>query len=453
MSKLIIFDLDGVLLEAKQIHFETLNKALLSNINYSISWEDHLKVFDGLKTYDKLNLLYSKGFSIDEKTRDKIFFEKQKYTLDALLELKENQKLKEILVNLKSNGFFLACCSNSIKQTIELSLQNLGIIEYFDYIISNEDVKFAKPHPEMYWKAMSFFGVNPDKTVIVEDSPTGLKAAYNSGAKVLRVKNSEDFDFQKILNTYYSTSKTKERWVDKKMNVIIPMAGLGSRFSQAGYTFPKPLIEVHGKPMIQIVIENLGLTANYIYVVQKSHRIKYNLDAMLSLITPGCQIVEVDGVTEGAACTILLAEQLINNVDQLVIANSDQYIEWNSLDFFYKMNEQDLDGGIVSFNSTHPKWSYVKLDEHDFVVEVAEKKPISDIATVGIYYWKHGKDFVKYAKQMISKNIRVNEEFYVCPVYNEAILENKKIKTFNVDKMWGIGTPEDLKYFVDNYKL
>ncbi len=453
MSKLIIFDLDGVLLEAKQIHFETLNKALLNNINYSISWEDHLKVFDGLKTYDKLNLLYSKGFSIDEKTRNKIFFEKQKYTLDALLELKENQKLKEILVNLKNNSFFLACCSNSIKQTIELSLQKLGIIEYFDFIISNEDVKFAKPHPEMYWNAMSFFGVNPDETLIVEDSPTGLKAAYNSGAKVLRVKNSEDFDFQKILNTYYSTSKTKERWVDKKMNVIIPMAGLGSRFSQAGYTFPKPLIEVHGKPMIQIVIENLGLTANYIYVVQKSHRIKYNLDAMLSLITPGCQIVEVDGVTEGAACTILLAEQLINNDDPLVIANSDQYIEWNSLDFFYKMNEQDLDGGIVSFNSTHPKWSYVKLDEHDFVVEVAEKKPISDIATVGIYYWKHGKDFVKYAKQMIFKNIRVNEEFYVCPVYNEAIIENKKIKTFNVDKMWGIGTPEDLKYFVDNYKL
>jgi dTDP-glucose pyrophosphorylase len=305
----------------------------------------------------------------------------------------------------------------------------------------------------MYWKAMSFFGINPDETVIVEDSPTGLKAAYNSGAKVLRVKNSEDFDLQKILNTYYSTSKTKERWVDKKMNVIIPMAGLGSRFTQAGYTFPKPLIEVHGKPMIQIVIENLGLTANYIYVVQKSHRIKYNLDAMLSLITPGCQIVEVNGVTEGAACTILLAEKLINNDNPLVIANSDQYIEWNSLEFFYKMNEQDLDGGIVSFNSTHPKWSYVKLDEHDFVVEVAEKKPISDIATVGIYFWKHGKDFVKYAKQMISKNIRVNEEFYVCPVYNEAIIENKKIKTFNVEKMWGIGTPEDLKYFVDNYKF
>jgi dTDP-glucose pyrophosphorylase len=212
------------------------------------------------------------------------------------------------------------------------------------------------------------------------------------------------------------------------------------------------LIEVHGKPMIQVVVENLAVDANYIFVVQKSHREKYNLDSMLSLICPGCKVVEVNSVTEGAACTVLLAKDFIDNDEPLVIANSDQFIEWNSLEFFYKMNEQNLDAGIVSFRATHPKWSYARVDDNGFVTEVAEKNPISDIATVGIYYWKHGKDFVKYAESMISKDIRVNNEFYVCPVFNEALLSGLKIKTFDVPKMWGIGTPEDLNYFLENYK-
>ena len=116
------------------------------------------------------------------------------------------------------------------------------------------------------------------------------------------------------------------------------------------------------------------------------------------------------------------------------------------------MNEQNLDAGIVSFRATHPKWSYAKVDDCGFVTEVAEKNPISDIATVGVYYWKQGKDFVKYAESMILKDIRVNNEFYVCPVFNEAISDGLKIKTFDVPKMWGIGTPEDLNYFLENYK-
>jgi dTDP-glucose pyrophosphorylase len=243
------------------------------------------------------------------------------------------------------------------------------------------------------------------------------------------------------------------KWADKKLNVLIPMAGAGSRFQKAGYTFPKPLIEVNGTPMIQVVVENLNIDANYIYVVQKSHREKYNLDIMLNLITPNCKIVEVDGVTDGAACTALLAKEYINNEDPLFFANSDQYAIWDSNEFFYKMNETGCDGGIVTFTSTHPKWSFARIDSGGFIAEVAEKKPISDRATVGFYYWKKGSDFVKYAEQMISKNVRVNNEFYVCPVYNEAINEGKKIKEFGIEKMYGLGTPEDLNFFTEALKL
>tara|TARA_R110000823_G_scaffold224841_5_gene352746 strand:- start:811 stop:1530 length:720 start_codon:yes stop_codon:yes gene_type:complete len=236
------------------------------------------------------------------------------------------------------------------------------------------------------------------------------------------------------------------------MNVLIPMAGAGSRFEKAGYTFPKPLIEVNGKPMIQMVTENLNIDAKHTYIVQKSHYEKYHLKYLLNLISPDCNIVQVDGITEGAACTSLLAKEFINNNEPLVIANSDQYVDWDSNEFIHSMVVDDVDGGILSFEATHPKWSYVKLDDDGFVCEVAEKTPISNIATVGIYYWKHGRDYVKYAEDMIAKDIRFNNEFYVCPVYNQAIEDNKKIKILGIEKMWGLGTPEDLDYFSNNYE-
>ena len=155
-------------------------------------------------------------------------------------------------------------------------------------------------------------------------------------------------------------------------------------------------------------------------------------------------------MTEGAACTTLLSKSVINNDQPLLIANSDQYVDWNTSEFLYKMQEQDADAGILTFKSTHPKWSFVKTNSNGDVIEVAEKKPISDTATVGIYYWKKGSDYVKYAEKMIEKNIRHNGEFYVCPVFNEAILDGKKIKTFDIEKMWGLGTPEDLQIFLQN---
>ena len=191
-------------------------------------------------------------------------------------------------------------------------------------------------------------------------------------------------------------SKTP-KWSDKKLTVLIPMAGAGSRFEKAGYTFPKPLIDVNGKPMIQTIVDNLNMDAKFVFIVQKEHNKKYNLKSLLGLIAPDCEIVEIDGITNGAACTTLLAKEFINNENPLVIANSDQIVEWNSNEFMYKMNETECDGGIVTFISTHPKWSFAKVNENGLVVEVAEKNPISNIATVGIYFWKHGSDYVKYA--------------------------------------------------------
>jgi HAD superfamily hydrolase (TIGR01509 family) len=452
MTKLIVFDLDGVLVEAKNIHFDALNDAL--GKEYEISWAEHLSTYDGLKTNQKLEMLTERR-GLPTELHKEVWDKKQKYTLQMLKELKPNQTLQSVMSALSEDGYKLAVCSNSIRKTVLTVLSKLGIMEYMDLIISNEDVKNSKPHPEMYWKAISMMSCLPEETLIVEDSPYGLLAASRSKSHVLRVRNPQEVTyaniFKKLTEIQMGKIETTPKWVDKKLNVLIPMAGAGSRFQTAGYTFPKPLIDVEGKPMIQVVVENLNIDANYIYVVQKAHREQYNLDTLLNLITPGCKVVEVDGLTEGAACTALLAKEFIDSDSPLFFANSDQFVEWDSNEFFYKMNENDCDGGIPTFKATHPKWSFAKLDDDGFVTEVQEKNPISDLATIGFYYWKRGSDFVKYAEEMIQQDIRVNGEFYVCPVYNNAIKAGLKVRTFDVPKMWGLGTPEDLKHYLEHY--
>jgi HAD superfamily hydrolase (TIGR01509 family) len=425
-KKLIIFDLDGVLVSTKDLHYEALNSALNEvDSKYVISRQDHLKTFDGLKSSEKLDML-TKDRGLPQELHSQIWNRKQELTIQQLQHIKPDQFIKMTLRELRRRGYKLACCSNAIRRSVLTILSKLDLIEQLDLIISNEDVKQGKPHPEMYWKAMSIMGVLPEETLIVEDSPAGLLAASRSRADVLRVDTPKDVNIKNIAEKLNIKKMGKvPKWQGGKLNVLIPMAGAGSRFQAAGYTFPKPLIEVKGKPMIQVVVENLNIEANFIYVVQKEHREKYNLDTLLNLITPGCKIVETDGMTEGAACTALLAKEYIDVDAPLFFANSDQFVEWDSNEFLYKMNETNADGGIVSFKATHPKWSFAKVDENGLVTEVAEKNPISDIATVGYYYWKHGSDFVKYAEQMIEKNIRVNNEFYVCPVFNEAIADCK----------------------------
>lgn len=235
-----------------------------------------------------------------------------------------------------------------------------------------------------------------------------------------------------------------------KYNILIPMGGKGSRFKKHNYTFPKPLIEVHGKPMIQKVIENLNIPGHYIYLVSKEDYNQYALNYLLPLITPNCDIVVIQEFQPGAAAACLLAQEYIDNDQSLIIANSDQIFEMHNPLWYQNIAQNNTDGIIITFDSIHPKNSFARIDNNGFVVEVAEKTPISHLATSGIYCWTKGSDFLKYTQQMIKKNIRINGEFYVCPVYNEAILDGKKIITMPSKKHWPIGTPEDLNYYLEH---
>ena len=454
-SKLVIFDLDGVLIDSRELHFHALNAALMEQgLEYVITKEEHLSTYDGLPTKVKMKFLTEKK-GLPVSLYDQIWKDKQDATIKLLNNLQKDDKLIEMFRSLKDHDFRIAVASNSIRNTVKITLLRLGILEYTDYFQSNEDVARNKPYPEMYWNCMIACNAIPATTVIIEDSHIGRQGAIDSGAKLLPVEDAHDLTWEKVekvvLDMKNETQK-KIPWRDSKLNVLIPMAGAGSRFAAAGYTFPKPLIEVGNRPMIQVVVENLNIEANYHFIVQREHYEKYNLKYLLNLIAPGCNIVQVEGMTEGAACTTLLAQEFIDNDQPLLIANSDQFLEWNSNEVMYAFNADEIDAGILTFKASHPKWSYAKLDKHGFVSEVAEKKVISNHATVGVYFWKRGSDYVKYARRMIEKDIRTNGEFYVCPVFNEAIEDGKKIRVKQIPRMWGTGTPEDLNYFLDHYK-
>jgi len=453
MTKLVIFDLDGVLIDSKDYHYHALNQAL--GEEFAISREDHVSIYDGLPTSRKLELL-TQNKELPVELYEQIWNKKQELTLKIFSEsVSKDYELMGYFQQLVDAGYKIAVASNSIRNSVKIILLRLGLLEFVDVYVSNEDVVRNKPFPEMYWKCMTTLGALPNDTVIIEDSHIGRQGALDSKCHLIPVENRKDFNQSKVdrIKKILNGTKKKIAWESKTMNVLIPMAGRGSRFASQGYTFPKPLIEVKGKPMIQVVVENLNVKANYTFIVQKEHYEKYSLNYLLPLIAPDCNIVQVDGITEGAACTTLLAKEFIDNDEPLIMANSDQFVEWDSNETLYAFQNDGIDGGIITFPATHPKWSYAKLGDDGYVSEVAEKKPISEHATVGIYYWKKGSDYVKYAEQMIDKDIRTNNEFYVCPVFNEAIQDGKKIRIKDIQKngMWGIGTPEDLSYFLENY--
>jgi NDP-sugar pyrophosphorylase family protein len=241
--------------------------------------------------------------------------------------------------------------------------------------------------------------------------------------------------------------------MSESLNIVIPMAGRGSRFSSAGYAQPKPLIPIFGKTLIELVIDNLrpACPHHFIFVCQREHLEAHNLRSILRRAAPNSTTLEINQVTEGAACTVLLARSLINTRQPLMVANCDQFVTTPIDLYLQQLDDRKLDGLIMTMTGSDPKWSFAKTDPKGRVTEVAEKRAISNQATVGIYNFKFGELFVSSAERMISKNLRVNNEFYVAPVYNELVSDGGHVGIYNVgqerDGMFGLGVPEDLEYF------
>ncbi len=237
------------------------------------------------------------------------------------------------------------------------------------------------------------------------------------------------------------------------INIVIPMAGRGSRFAEKGFTLPKPMIDLGGRPMIQWVVDNLRPRQphRFIFLCLKEHLDRFaDMRAMLTRIAGDCEIVEVAAVTQGAACTVLLAKEFIDHDAPLMIANSDQFVDIDVNEYLGNGERGNADGFIMTFRASDPKWSYCRM-EGPLVKEVVEKKVISDIATVGVYNFRQGRRFVEATERMIDRNLRVNGEFYVAPVYNLMIEAGARITISEIPPegtgMHGIGTPDDYHRF------
>lgn len=232
------------------------------------------------------------------------------------------------------------------------------------------------------------------------------------------------------------------------VNVIIPAAGDGSRFAKAGWKRPKPFIDVDGKPMLSHVIRNVVPEGSKATLLLRKNHMEDQPDIVANFEKSGVGIIPVKELTEGTASTVLLARRVFNNDAPMMVANSDQLVDFDVADYVRDCLDRALDGSILVFRDQKrdPKWSFAKVNEEGLVVEVAEKKPISDLATVGIYLFTRGKDFIASAIDMIVRNDRVNNEFYTCPVYNYMIANGARIGVYEVqaEAMHGLGTPPDL---------
>jgi len=234
------------------------------------------------------------------------------------------------------------------------------------------------------------------------------------------------------------------------IHIVVPMGGEGKSFAERGYTFPKPLVEVAGHPLIELVVNNLTPSSahQFVFVCRQEHVQQFALGDVLRLVAPGCHVVTMGKPTKGALCSVLLGMEHLQHDDELLIANADQIVDLPIDRFLTTARNHAWDGAIMTFPNTHPKWSYVRTED-DLVVAVAEKQPISRNATVGLYYFRRSSDFVRAAERLIFKNASVSGEFYVAPVYNELVLAGQRVGIVPIDtaQMHGLGTPEEVERY------
>jgi HAD superfamily hydrolase (TIGR01509 family) len=412
----VIFDLDGVLCDTPDLHYQALNRALEACGHPPISRQRHSTELNGLSTRQKLEFLDI----IDPRVHPR----KQEETIRALRVL-PNPRLRTLITSLRAAHIKVGCASNCIRRSQLTALKQLDLLDLFDTTVCNEDVDHPKPAPDMYRLCMQRLGVSPDTTVIVEDSPIGVAAATAAGATVCVVTGPHDVTLERVLGL-------------RPLHLIIPMAGAGSRFAKAGYTNRKPFIDVRGECMIQHVHRNLGVPqqhTTFVTLDEDAHRV--------ACMFPKAKVVSIGShVTSGTATTVRLALDSLQHNGPVMVANSDQVVECDMGAFRIAM--QHADGGMLTFtvHDKDPKWSYAEVVNNE-VVRVAEKVPISTEATAGVYYWTDTDKLCESIDRLVAADDRHNGEFYLCPTFNHL---DGVIRTFPCT-MHGIGDPHDLDAF------
>jgi len=454
-----LFDLDGVLIDLCEFHRDVFIKMFNLYSDKPINEKFHINYLEALSTKEKLKKIkkYYPNAIFDSEL---IYIKKQEITIKELSKFKFTNNTYKALLWAKNNGIQIGVYTNSIRETLNLVLKQLNITELITYSLSNEDVEEPKPSSIGYIKLMKLMNAIPENTFIFEDSVYGLQAARGTGTNATIIKVVDSLDITPSFLEHCLLYKSRPTYLQENkkiaLRIVIPMAGLGSRFKKDGFIIQKPFLPmISDLQLWEEVIENLLPKDNIIRNNTEVHLIVRKEQLALFRSRPNVYVHSVPELTEGSACTVLTIRKIINDDIPLVIGNSDQYLEWDSDSFYNAAFHPDYDGAISTFYHPCPddlKWSYVSLYEDKTVQQVAEKKYLGPYATTGIYAWKKGSDYVKYAEEMILYNDRVNNEFYTAPVYNYAIKNQKRFRISNCNAFWGVGIPTDYITFINKFR-
>lgn len=435
---LVAFDLDGTLIDARDIHYRCFNSALSLADVQPISYDEHLRRFDGLPTSKKMEMLAVEG-RLERSAFQSVEAEKRRLTAREIVPRGPDARITSMLDSLKSDGHKVAVVSNARWETVNQVVASLLISP--DAVISNEDVVAPKPSPEGYLRAMVQCGVGPTETLVLEDAPAGKAAARASGARLVPVFDPADL-----------TAAELDRYIagGTSFDVVMPMAGEGRRFKEAGYVLPKPLIDVGGRPMIAVATETLGMPeARHIYLAGSSHLRDWATEPILRSLAAAVEVHAVGRLTDGAARTVMLARELIDHDRPVVVANSDQWIGWDADAGLHTMVCKRWDAAALYFEAPDMdrKWSYAELDG-DMVTRTAEKDPISTHALCGVFMYRRGRDLIRSIDSMMERGQKVNDEWYVAPSLNFL---GGRIGAIRAE-MRGLGTPTDLMAFLSSMR-
>lgn len=444
--KLIIFDLDGVLVDSKDMHYHTLNEAIRSTVGpkYEITLHEHHHIYDGLSTRQKLQLM-SRYKNLPPSTHDAIFQAKQERTMASIQQLPPAHRIRGELAQLKHAGFPIAVASNCIKASVKAFLEQLDLLDVVDAYYGNEDVAHPKPAPDLYQHVAKCFGVQPWECLVVEDSVKGFEAAIRAGVHLYKVKQSSDVHFQPLLDV-------TQQGFDPEVTIVIPLARPPQTFwldgpDQLPSEVPFGLMDLNGKPVWQWVLNSLrsepSLRRRWIFLVPESQRIKYALDSLLARLVDyePMKVIPVKHDQLGAVKTVLLAESELQNDRPLVIADGGHILGWVGL---ADALQRAKDGAVTVFSSKDPLNSYVQV-ENALLTKIQEKECISETACTGLYLWKRASDFLEDAKQVLEQKRLIHGQYYLSTVVDWGIRSRRQFVAVPVAACWSVRNAEEIR--------
>lgn len=457
--QLIVFDLDGVLVESKDLHYDALNEAIaqVAGADYIITRPEHETVYDGLSTNQKLRLMTIHK-DLPLAMHKPIWVKKQQLTDEMVRDqLKPDAELLAGLRALKAAGYPLAVASNCIKSSVHNILDSIGVLPIIDAYFSNEDVENAKPAPDIYRKACAAFGVSPQSTLVVEDSVKGFEACIRADCHLFKVDTPADVRAHAILDRVSAINQS-----NKPVTVVVPLAGTNDLYWMDGpeavpSEIPPFLTDANGAPALEWVVRPLlhsryGL--RFIFIVKDAQRAKYKLDSLLPRIVGFCptHIVSVHGETLGALKTVMMARDVIPEDAPLLLCTCSNVTAWLPGCSVDDLIDVHADGALATFESTDPRSSYVRLHKDTrHVVDVHEKVPVSDTACTGLYFWKRGADFFAAAQSQMQRAVKTKGLYFLAPTYNEAIRSGLTIKTVPAKTCWSVRNVHEIRAFADEY--